>query len=108
MNITRCFSAFGMVCDICGCMEESNVHVFLECPLAERIWSAASLGKGIWGGRFRTIRDCVECAANRLGPEELGEFIAILCECWNVQNRFVFGKPDNRLDILGDRVVAFV
>ncbi|KAJ8429143.1 hypothetical protein Cgig2_010009 [Carnegiea gigantea] len=57
---------------------ESNVHVLLECPLAERIWSATSVDKGIWGGWFRTVRDCVECAANRFGREELGEFIAIL------------------------------
>ncbi|KAJ8432811.1 hypothetical protein Cgig2_026141 [Carnegiea gigantea] len=71
-------------------IDESDVHVVLECPLAERIWSATSVDKGIWGGRFSTVWDYVECAAHRLGPEELGESIAIL------------------LDVLGDRVVVVV
>ena len=106
--MASCLPTFGMACDICGCVEDSDVHVLLERPLAECIWSATSMDKDIFGGRFRTARDCLECAPNRLSPEELGEFIAILWECWNARNRFIFGKPDNRLDVLGDRAMAFV
>lgn len=54
MNIARRLQAFGMACDICECVEEFDVHVLLECPLAERIWSATSVDKGIWGGWFKT------------------------------------------------------
>ena len=104
----RRLPAFGMACDICECVEEFDVHMLLECPLAERIWSATSVDKGIWGGQFRNVWDCIECAVHWLGPKELGESIAILWECWNARNRFVFGKLDNRLDVLGDRAVAFV
>ena len=50
----------------------------------------------------------MECAAKRLGPQEFGEFIAIVWECWNGHNCFIFGRPDGRLEVLGDTAVAFV
>ncbi|KAJ8422742.1 hypothetical protein Cgig2_015550 [Carnegiea gigantea] len=38
----------------------------------------------------------------------LGDFLAIMWECWNAPNRFIFGAPDKNLLILGKRAKAFV
>jgi len=107
MNIIRRLPSFGMSCHIYGCAKKSDVHMVLECPLEECIWLPTLVERDAWGGRYKTVKDCIECAAKRLGPEELGECIAILWECYNAHNRFNFWKPDSRLEVLGDIVRSY-
>jgi len=45
------------------------------------------------------MRDCVELAEELLNGDDLREFLAILWECWNVRNRFMFQKPDTNLGV---------
>ncbi|KAJ8443265.1 hypothetical protein Cgig2_010160 [Carnegiea gigantea] len=40
--------------------------------------------------------------------DELGEFLAVLWECWNARNHFIFETPDKSLAILGARTISFV
>ncbi|KAJ8435145.1 hypothetical protein Cgig2_018973 [Carnegiea gigantea] len=90
------------------CREESNIHCLLECPLARCIWESSAIDRQLWDDRFRTVRDCVELTAKRLDANEIGEFVAILWECWNAQNPFLFGKLDQRLDVLSHWARSFV
>jgi len=40
--------------------------------------------------------------------EELGHFVAIVWECWNARNRFIFEMPDYNLSVLGVRAMKMV
>jgi len=93
-----------MKCVVCGHTEDSNIHAVLEWPLAIHIWK----DKCLWAARFRTLRDCNEMVSNALDSDELGNFIAILSECWNTRNHFIFRKPDKNLEVLGPQALTFV
>ena len=54
MNITKQISSINMSCNICGCLEGSNVHVLLKCPLAVSIWESSVFYRELWEGWFRT------------------------------------------------------
>ena len=54
------------------------------------------------------MRDCMELAASCIDKDELGIFVAVIWECWNNQNRFIFQKPDHNLAVLGQRAASFV
>ena len=49
----------------------------------------------------------MELAASCLDRDELGIFVAIIWECWNARNRFIFQKPDHNLAVLGQRATSF-
>ena len=40
--------------------------------------------------------------------EDLGLFVAILWECWNARNRFIFGSIEENAAQLSKRAVQFV
>ncbi|KAJ8431628.1 hypothetical protein Cgig2_029036 [Carnegiea gigantea] len=52
--------------------------------------------------------DCLEKALKVSDKEELGHFVAIVWECWNAQNRFIFGMPDFNPSVLGVRALKLV
>lgn len=43
-----------------------------------------------------------------MSSNKLGDFLAILWECWNAGNCFIFGKPDRDLSVLAAKALAFV
>ncbi|KAJ8426627.1 hypothetical protein Cgig2_016070 [Carnegiea gigantea] len=51
---------------ICGHVEETDTHAVLECPLATQIWQGCALDPSLWGGRFRTLADCLNNARQSL------------------------------------------
>ncbi|KAJ8446311.1 hypothetical protein Cgig2_005842 [Carnegiea gigantea] len=103
-NIAKRITNFNMNCLICGFDCESETHILLHCPLAKQIWEGTSFEKRLWQTQFRTIRDCVEKAIGELGEEDLGLFMAIIWECWNARNRFIFKKADHNPSVLSKRV----
>ncbi|KAJ8433536.1 hypothetical protein Cgig2_018089 [Carnegiea gigantea] len=52
--------------------------------------------------------DYLEHASTSLDPDKLGEFVAVLWECWNARNRFIFGRRDSNWRVLAGRAVSFV
>lgn len=38
----------------------------------------------------------------------MGEFVAVLWECWNARNRFIFKTLDENLSMLSTRAISFV
>jgi len=73
---------------ICGCPVESDVHALVECPLAENVWEGCCFDMELLTRLFKGVRDWLEMAVVRLDEEQLGEFVAVAWECWNVRNRF--------------------
>ena len=46
-------AAIGMNCAIYSAMEESDIHILLECPFVELVWEASGVNMGVPVGRFR-------------------------------------------------------
>jgi len=79
-----------MDCAICRCKEESDNHIFLECPTAVWVWELSGVAEKFWVGEFRSMRDCMELAMKGMERVDFGEFIAILSKCWAARNVFIF------------------
>ncbi|KAJ8428491.1 hypothetical protein Cgig2_029944 [Carnegiea gigantea] len=99
---------FSMTCSVCTHTEDTTTHAILECPLAVQLWGGSGLDTALWSTRHRTLADCVAKARETLDKDSFGDFLAVMWECWNARNRFIFRRPDNNLSVLGKRVIAFV
>ena len=42
-NIARRIMSFSGNCDICGYLEDSDLHALFTCPIAQEIWAASEL-----------------------------------------------------------------
>ncbi|KAJ8445873.1 LOW QUALITY PROTEIN: hypothetical protein Cgig2_000185 [Carnegiea gigantea] len=100
LNISMRLPNFSMACSVCSHPEESDVHVILECPLANSIWEGVCFDMDLTATSFRTLLDCIDCARTRLDDDRFGEFLAVMWECCNVRNRFIFKNPDKNLYVL--------
>jgi len=52
--------------------------------------------------------DCIVLAHQELSMEELGMFVAILWECWNARNRFIFESIEDDVTQVSSRARRFV
>lgn len=89
-NPARRMATVGKSCAICGAMEKSNVRILLECPFAELLWEASGMNMGVWAGRFRSVRGCIEEAMKKMDQDALGLFVATMAKCWAARNKFIF------------------
>ncbi|KAJ8445891.1 hypothetical protein Cgig2_000203 [Carnegiea gigantea] len=69
---------FNMSCSICGTLEGTSSHIFLECPLALEIWSSSPFDSDLWAQRFPSAFDCFLNTSNNLTTDALGEAIAFI------------------------------
>ncbi|KAJ8452986.1 hypothetical protein Cgig2_014749 [Carnegiea gigantea] len=99
---------FAMSCSVCDHAEDTPTHAVLECPLAIEVWSGSGLDESLWASKYRTFMDCIVQAMQLLSEDSFGDFLAIMWECWNARNRFIFGTPESNLSILGKRALSFV
>jgi len=99
---------FSMACAVCGHPEKSTTHVILDCPLALSIWTDCGLDAELWESRYPTPMDCIDGARVKLNKDKFREFLAVMWECWNVHNRFIFKRPECDLHVLSKRAIAFV
>ena len=84
------------------------MHALFECPLATSIWEGNELHPESWNSRFRFPLDCFIEGKKSLSWEELGDFVAISWEIWNVRNRFIFKTPNRNPRVLSKRAISFV
>lgn len=89
-----------MSCNISGHVEESDIHTLLECPIASQIWQGNDLDELLRTTKYRTLADCVNQAKHLLDSDGLGDFFAVLWDCWNARNRLIFNKIDGNLHTL--------
>ncbi|KAJ8436147.1 hypothetical protein Cgig2_029759 [Carnegiea gigantea] len=61
-------------------------------------------------GDANTLRllDCLLKAIEQLTHDEFGEFLAVMWECWNARNHFIFKTRDCYLDKLGKRAISYI
>ena len=97
-----------MACSICGHYEKTDIHAVLDCPLASRIWAGCGLAESLWNFKFRSLFGCILQASKVLNQDAFGDFLAVMWECWDARNRFIFKFPDRDLQTLGRRAIAFV
>ncbi|KAJ8436223.1 LOW QUALITY PROTEIN: hypothetical protein Cgig2_006910 [Carnegiea gigantea] len=57
---------------------------------------------------FPSVLECMWQAKEVLDGDELGEFVAVLWECWNSRDQFLFGNRHPDLTHAGERTRAFV
>ena len=107
-NLAKRIPSQLMNCAICGDLCESEPHILLYCPLAQAVWSTSGFVQTLWQTRFSTMSDCILVARKELSLDELGMFVAILWECWNVRNQFIFGSPDMDVALRSSRAIRFV
>jgi len=86
MNLATRIPAVDMRCDICGAVEESDVHVLFLCPLAMEVWNGSDFEEDLWRGGGSSALDMVGKAATVLSADRLAEFVAVMWECWNSKN----------------------
>ncbi|KAJ8429882.1 hypothetical protein Cgig2_014162 [Carnegiea gigantea] len=97
-----------MQCAICGAVEESDSHILIHCPMAMEIWNHSGFDRDLWDNNFPSIMDCILFAKKRLDLDHLGDFVAVLWECWNKRNRFIFGDRIYTFHGLADRAKNLV
>ena len=107
-NLATRIPTVDMRCDICGAVEESNVHILFLCPLAREIWSGSGFDEELWDGDGPNAWDVVARVANVLSADRVAEFVAVMWECWNSRNRFIFGQQDCWRGGLAQRAINFV
>jgi len=107
-NLAKRLSSHQMGCAICGDLCESAPHILLYCPLAHTIWRGSGVNPKLWQTEFCTMVDCIVLAHQELSMEELGMFVAILWECWNARNRFIFESIEDDVTQLSSRARRFV
>lgn len=61
-----------------------------------------------WESKFRDMEDCIASTSKMVDLDKLGDFLAILWEIWNAQNRFVFRNLDRNIQSLAWRAAEFV
>ena len=93
-NIAKRVSGFHTGYEVYDHLEESDVHALLECLLAFHIWEGSGLDESLWASKFRSPRDCLQAAFQRLCHDQFGDFLAVLWKCWNARNRFIFNGVD--------------
>lgn len=108
VNLAKCIRTVGMNCEICGALEESDLHSLFLCPFAMEIWAGSTFGVDVWQGMASSATDFLGRAADLLDSDLLGDFLAIMWECWKVRNRFIFAKKNGWRGGLASRAVCFV
>ncbi|KAJ8444433.1 hypothetical protein Cgig2_005955 [Carnegiea gigantea] len=83
-------------------VRDTAMHAILECPLVVQIWGGSGLDTTLWSTH------CISKARENLDKDAFVDFLAVMWECWNAHNCFVFRRPDNNLSVLGKRAIAFV
>ncbi|KAJ8447096.1 hypothetical protein Cgig2_022825 [Carnegiea gigantea] len=78
-NLAKRIPSIDIKCAICGAQEELDLHIFLECPFAEKMWEASELRVG---------------AMATMNHVELSYFVATLYECWAARNAFIFKERE--------------
>lgn len=68
--------------EIRGSRKQSDMHILLEYPFAEKLWEASGVEAQFWATTFRFVHDCIEMAMAAIDRDELGMFLAILSRCW--------------------------
>lgn len=79
-----------MCCDICGTLEESDIHVLFVCPLAKEIWGKSGFEEHLWEASMPTVIDKLVLVSKPIDGERIGEFMAVIWEIWNERNRLFF------------------
>ncbi|KAJ8436631.1 hypothetical protein Cgig2_029877 [Carnegiea gigantea] len=107
-NMSTRIPDFVMSCSVCVHAEDTPSHAILECPLALDAWHGSGIDEDFWTPRFRTLADCIANASHTLDDDAFGDFLAVMWECWNARNRFIFSTPDRNLATLGKRALDFL
>jgi len=107
VNLATRLQLIDMRCEICGAMEESDVHALFLCPFAVEIWGGSGFEEELWREGGPSALAVLEKATTTLSADRLTEFVAIMWECWNARNRFIFGD-ENLRDDLAQRAIRFV
>ena len=97
-----------MNCTICGALEESDSHHLLACPIVVKIWSGNCFVNDLWTNPFLCVMCCLVYTRAKLNDEQLGKFVVIFCECYNLCNPFIFRNRDPCLLGLSERDASFV
>ena len=106
-NLASRIPEVDMRCDICGAVEESDVHVLFLCPFAREVWDESDFEADLWWGGGPSALAVLEKAATILTVDRLAGFVAIMWECWNSRNRFIFDEKDSRREGLAQRAIRF-
>lgn len=89
-------------------IEESDIHSFFLCPFAAEVLLGSGFEEILWDGNVISPMDALLKASQELTLDQLGEYVAVMCECWNSWNRFIFGKKDGDWTLLASRAVSFI
>ncbi|KAJ8448142.1 hypothetical protein Cgig2_031866 [Carnegiea gigantea] len=108
VNLSCRISSIGMRCEICGAIKESDIHDLFLCLLAAEVWVGSGFEEMLWDGNVISPIDALMKASQRLMLDRLGEHVAVMWECWNSRNRFIFGKKEGNRAGLATRAMAFV
>ncbi|KAJ8437863.1 hypothetical protein Cgig2_002997 [Carnegiea gigantea] len=92
----------GKLSSCSGALLKWNEEVFAE------VWGGSGFEEMLWDGNVISPMDAILKASRRLPSDRLGKYVAVMSECWNSRNRFIFGKKEGNRVGLAACAVAFV
>ncbi|XP_074297533.1 uncharacterized protein LOC141628269 [Silene latifolia] len=80
-------------CSLCNSFYETNIHLFKNCGVAQKVWEGLGLGGGV-GATESGIRDWVEERWRELGGREHRLFMLGCWAIWEHRNKVIFDAKE--------------
>ena len=95
-NIASRILGYDMRCELCGHLEDHDVHALFECPMAVEIWKESSFAQSLWSVGLHSAKAYLLHAVDTLDPDRLGDYVAVMWAIWNERHRVIFGQQPLR------------
>ncbi|KAL2900218.1 hypothetical protein RDABS01_025300 [Bienertia sinuspersici] len=107
-NLNKRLNYLDSKCDLCGALDENDIHVLLECPMAEEIWYECGLDEKLFEGNNMNIREWVGWLFDNFDDDLCASVLAVCWAIWNNRNKASFAQLDTRWKTAGFRALQWV
>ncbi|KAL2899257.1 hypothetical protein RDABS01_024339 [Bienertia sinuspersici] len=108
LNLSRRLSSIDYRCDACGDLVESDIHIFVYCPMAEEIWLRSGMEVLYLKGDYSSMAHLVEVLMGSSEDDRLGNYAVVLWAIWNCRNKQRYDRLEGGWQSAGLRAVQFV
>lgn len=93
------------VCKMCGCGNENDLHLFVQCELARRCWSNV---RGVMIEGFNSFIGWVDNNFNRLYERACCNLVMISWKLWETHNEKIWNNRIISRETIVEEVIHFL